>query len=339
MDLIMHSTFQEANPDKDPLVVLPCGHVFTMSTMDGHLELGEVYSRDDDSGAWLEAKPSSPAIGDTPKGCPLCRCPVYGLQRYGRVLKKLALDLAHRKFLITSDKLVQKLYVSVEKVQRAVQSLFGNAEGGQAGDQGASIRSTRAALKNLAKHTTETIAACATSPLRRVYEGSVSALERLQPSGPVFGKDLSGEPSVGQSSDPTSPPATRTPLLLPPRPDNRTLMYARLVHAQIQHMQGSVLLAHILHEGAELSHGKATKVFPHVQRQIAESDEKHASAQTAIKDVATSAAEERAVATQFEALFLAAQLGERFHKSVHLPAYTAAPERYSSGPRWHPQAP
>ena len=30
---------------EDPLVVLSCGHVFPMSSMDGHLELGAVYGQ------------------------------------------------------------------------------------------------------------------------------------------------------------------------------------------------------------------------------------------------------------------------------------------------------
>lgn len=37
---------------EDPLVFLPCGHAFPMSTMDGHLALGEHYARTT-SGAWV----------------------------------------------------------------------------------------------------------------------------------------------------------------------------------------------------------------------------------------------------------------------------------------------
>ena len=44
---------------EDPLVFLPCGHAFPMSTMDGHLALGEHYARTA-SGAW--AFPLDPKV-------------------------------------------------------------------------------------------------------------------------------------------------------------------------------------------------------------------------------------------------------------------------------------
>lgn len=40
----------EASVNSDPLIVLGCGHVFTMSTMDGHMELKTFYTKDDSKG-------------------------------------------------------------------------------------------------------------------------------------------------------------------------------------------------------------------------------------------------------------------------------------------------
>jgi hypothetical protein len=40
--------------EADPLVVLPCGHAFLMSTADGFMDLASVYSRDA-SGRWARA--------------------------------------------------------------------------------------------------------------------------------------------------------------------------------------------------------------------------------------------------------------------------------------------
>jgi len=37
-------TDEELN--NDPLIVLKCGHAFLMSTLDGHMELNDFYSKD-----------------------------------------------------------------------------------------------------------------------------------------------------------------------------------------------------------------------------------------------------------------------------------------------------
>ena len=43
VDLVMMTTLGECEPDKDPLIVLPCGHAYTVSTLDSHMEMDKVY--------------------------------------------------------------------------------------------------------------------------------------------------------------------------------------------------------------------------------------------------------------------------------------------------------
>eukprot|EP00882_Tetradesmus_deserticola_P013050 GHRQ01013841.1.p2 GENE.GHRQ01013841.1~~GHRQ01013841.1.p2 ORF type:complete len:123 (+),score=31.29 GHRQ01013841.1:872-1240(+) len=48
VDLVMLSTFadlEEASVDSDPLLLLPCGHVFTTSTLDGWMDMAAAYER------------------------------------------------------------------------------------------------------------------------------------------------------------------------------------------------------------------------------------------------------------------------------------------------------
>ncbi|KAJ3208135.1 hypothetical protein HDU82_002890 [Entophlyctis luteolus] len=80
----------------DPIVVLTCGHVFTIETMDGVVGLHNVYDRHDD---WALRQLPNEFI-DRPR-CPNCRKPVSQIFRYGRILN-LAASQAAEKIWITS---------------------------------------------------------------------------------------------------------------------------------------------------------------------------------------------------------------------------------------------
>ena len=49
-------SFKEDDVAEDPLLVLRCGHVLTRSTMDGYLELHQVYGMDS-QGQWAKPLP------------------------------------------------------------------------------------------------------------------------------------------------------------------------------------------------------------------------------------------------------------------------------------------
>lgn len=49
VDMVMLKSFREltdTDVTSDPLILLPCGHVFTTSTLDGHMAMAEAYSCD-----------------------------------------------------------------------------------------------------------------------------------------------------------------------------------------------------------------------------------------------------------------------------------------------------
>jgi hypothetical protein len=131
----MNLTFEsldDAAVTRDPLVVLSCGHAFCTSTLDGHMGMSSLYqqaqsppppsppaagaaaagalgaagsggvalacaSRDIDEVLvqWVEALPRDDF--PTPKGCPVCRHPIHGVYRYGRLLGLSAAGLMERK--------------------------------------------------------------------------------------------------------------------------------------------------------------------------------------------------------------------------------------------------
>lgn len=74
------------------LITLKCGHVFTVETLDGICELDSYYKRQDER--WLQFAPPPTGLQNHPL-CPLCRTPIKA-RRYGRVLKRVDLDMAEQ---------------------------------------------------------------------------------------------------------------------------------------------------------------------------------------------------------------------------------------------------
>jgi hypothetical protein len=108
VDLIMMSTLSSYDPDADgcsPLIVLPCQHVFSTETLDGHLNLSSFYEQDE-LGRWVRCKNFDELGADVklPKTtcCPHCRSPIHGINRYGRILRQMVLELSIQKEIINA---------------------------------------------------------------------------------------------------------------------------------------------------------------------------------------------------------------------------------------------
>lgn len=104
VDLLGLSPYEEYDVDSDPICVLPCGHFYTVSTLDGIMNLAQYYStRPGSTGAeltWARPIPLSEADGDPPKACPSCKTIIHGVFRYGRVVQHKELLVMERKFLL-----------------------------------------------------------------------------------------------------------------------------------------------------------------------------------------------------------------------------------------------
>ena len=100
VDYTQMDTYDSVSLDDDPCFVLPCGHVLTMTTLDGIMEFSKFYDADE-QGRVTALKESDPF--QTPVGyCPQCRCPIQNLQRYNRIWRRALLDESTKKFIAWS---------------------------------------------------------------------------------------------------------------------------------------------------------------------------------------------------------------------------------------------
>jgi hypothetical protein len=116
VDVVMLSKYGEIEIDEDPLIFLSCGHFYTVSTLDGIMELTQHYVTDPQTGNIVGPKSSQRVVksGSAPHGCPVCRKPVRDIERYNRVIKKVFLDEATRRFVAQANSRFAEL---VEKTQ------------------------------------------------------------------------------------------------------------------------------------------------------------------------------------------------------------------------------
>lgn len=104
VDFIMYDNYGDVDLDENPIIFLTCGHFYTISTLDGLMDLKESYMIDPE-GTILGPKPASGvASGKGPKGCPECRKPLRDIHRYNRVVKLALLDEATRRFVANAQK-------------------------------------------------------------------------------------------------------------------------------------------------------------------------------------------------------------------------------------------
>ncbi|MGI0133330.1 MAG: hypothetical protein ACREBW_00005, partial [Candidatus Micrarchaeaceae archaeon] len=103
--MITLNSLADHEPDEDPLAVLPCKHVFAVSTLDGNVRMQQVYQEEKKGNAvWTDFAEFPQEVPKIPQ-CPNCRLvlqfepeeitladesidmqPIRNVRRYGRLL-------------------------------------------------------------------------------------------------------------------------------------------------------------------------------------------------------------------------------------------------------------
>ncbi|CCF48454.1 uncharacterized protein UHO2_07028 [Ustilago hordei] len=99
-DLIMFTTYGELDISEKPCMFLPCGHIFTVESLDGVMAMADYYELDSLTGAPIALKGTVAAFSqEEMKTCPTCRASLRLLPRYGRIVRRALLDQSTKKFI------------------------------------------------------------------------------------------------------------------------------------------------------------------------------------------------------------------------------------------------
>ena len=107
VDYIMGSSYTELDLDESPCLVPSCGHILTLESMDGHMEMSKYYTMssdiDIDNPIIALRSGSVPFSTSELKNCPLCRKPLRNINRYGRIVRRAWIDEATKKFIVWAN--------------------------------------------------------------------------------------------------------------------------------------------------------------------------------------------------------------------------------------------
>ncbi|KAJ3528590.1 hypothetical protein NM208_g10130 [Fusarium decemcellulare] len=101
VDLMEFRPYSDVDLDESPIVVLGCGHFFTGETLDGLVDLGQVYTMNN-KGNFDGLKDHSGAVAKNLLCCPDCKRPIrqFVARRYNRAINRAMMDEASKRLLI-----------------------------------------------------------------------------------------------------------------------------------------------------------------------------------------------------------------------------------------------
>lgn len=188
-DAIMHENkalqeYTNEEVETDPLVFLNCGHVYPMSTLDGLLQLDSSYIRADSpdapGGAWSAPRQLEASQAEQPlPSCILCRMPISDVPRYGRPLKRRALELAERKFVGICGNDLEAALADGVAIKQASHSLL--LDGSESKRE--ELSQFRTKYTTVLKRLKELVSFSRLSPSVRVRNATSARLQHLQSEG------------------------------------------------------------------------------------------------------------------------------------------------------------
>lgn len=117
-DLIMFTSYQDIDLDTDPCIFTPCGHIFTIDSLDGTMGMQEHYEVNPLTGRYTGLKASAePFSIEDSKPCPECRSSLRSLARYGRIVRRALLDESAKKLTAWSNSKHQQLAISLADLE------------------------------------------------------------------------------------------------------------------------------------------------------------------------------------------------------------------------------
>ena len=120
VDYIMQSSYADTDLNENPVIVPSCGHLLTVESMDGHMQMANFFQLSSADPLHVEGLKSNPKPFEAAdlKGCPMCRMPLRNINRYGRIVRRAFIDEATKKFIVWANSTFVPLTQRLADIER-----------------------------------------------------------------------------------------------------------------------------------------------------------------------------------------------------------------------------
>ncbi|KAG9196796.1 hypothetical protein G6514_004320 [Epicoccum nigrum] len=118
-DIILSTLYRDIDIKESPIVVLGCGHFWTIETLDGHVGLKDVYEMDPCTGRFISLIDNHELQAVVPK-CPGgCGVPIqqHATQRYNRLINRAVIAEQSRRFITSGLQEMQELEGKIDELR------------------------------------------------------------------------------------------------------------------------------------------------------------------------------------------------------------------------------
>lgn len=100
VDILEMKMYSEIDVNENPIIILGCGHFFTMESLDGMIGIDKVYSSDQQGNFICTSHIPEELIEQVPR-CPDCNCQIkqFVARRYGRLINEAVVEAMTRRYL------------------------------------------------------------------------------------------------------------------------------------------------------------------------------------------------------------------------------------------------
>ncbi|KAH4209175.1 hypothetical protein HBI81_042970 [Parastagonospora nodorum] len=121
-DMLELKSYSDIELDESPIIALSCSHFFTIETLDGHIDLKEVYEQDPRTGHYIGMRENSQLAVNIPQ-CPYCKTPIrqFDTQRYNRLINKAVIDEMTKRFIVSSQQELYELETKLEELRTEIE--------------------------------------------------------------------------------------------------------------------------------------------------------------------------------------------------------------------------
>ena len=118
VDLLEMKLYSEIDVDENPIIVLSCGHFFTIETLDGMIGIDKVYSIDQQGNFIGTADISRELIEQVPR-CPDCKCQIkqFVARRYGRLVNRAIVEAMTIRYLSHGTNTLAEIHGEITKLE------------------------------------------------------------------------------------------------------------------------------------------------------------------------------------------------------------------------------